>query len=278
MKKLRLILLIIFAFNVLSGQCQKNIEIPKNKKDTLFYNWIHESIREYQFDDLRISEDTFRLRIWLGNQIVELVQADSIYAIITNSIYSLNKESEIIESILVNSKTSRELYDSLYFYGIKNFPTGKSVGIDGQEYLFEISTLENYKLISYWSPGLIDSPNSVKIRRILDMIYSKLNLNQLQEQFFQELAPGNYQANIITFSIDYFLSKEANKSALYDSVENMMRSDLNINNQTNHLDYPLILVNEEQRFLYELNEIELSKVKSIKIIKSLRAILIETNK
>ncbi len=217
---------------------------------------------------MRISEDTFRLRIWLGNQIVELVDADSVYAVITNSVYSISQESKIIESILINSKTAQELYDSIVFFGLKNFPTGKRAGIDGQEYLFEISTPENYNMISYWSPWSIDSPNSIKIARILDMVYNVLNLNQYKKQFIQKLEPGNYQANRLFLSVDYFLNENINKSPLYDSVEIRMRSELDINNQTNHLLYPVILVNGEQKFLHELNKIKMSKVKSIKVIKS----------
>ncbi len=267
MNKTSILLLIFFSLIFTIGKSQKTIEIPSNKNDSSFFDWIQSNQNEHSFVDLTQSQDSLRIRIWMGHQIVEIIKNDNITAYLTTSVHSTKKGNpQTTKSILINRQTSRRLYNLLLSKNITEIPDKNTVGIDGQQYLFEISTPEKYRLYSYWSPWFLYGENDKKVSEILDIINETLNLPSQKEKFLGELEAGHYIWGMRTISVDCFLSDQKKKTDLYKTVEERIRSELNINDQTTHTKFPLILIDEEQRLMKDLNDYKLSQVRSISVL------------
>ncbi len=259
--------LIIFFFTLmpLIGNCKKTIEIPKNKIDSLHFNNIQASLNKYSLENLSLSEDSLKIRIWMGDNIAEITKSEAYSAKLILSVKSNKSDILIIKSETIDSAIAKQLYDSLEQLDILNLKGNKKQGIDGQYYIFEISTPNKYRIYSYWSPSPNSSLNDNKMAaNILEETNTLLNTKCRQQNFDNKLDPGIYRRGMSTFRKDKLLEANINRSSLYNEIEKILRAKFNIDEQTNYHQYPLLLLNNEDCFLKEINNIEYNQ--SINII------------
>ena len=160
------------------------------------------------------------------------------------------------------------------FYDILEIEDDQSIGIDGNTYMFEIATLKNYRLYTYWSPIHTRSSDSKKVIRIVKTTHKILNLQRNMDDFIESLEPGTYQWGMSTIDLDYFLPDHSRKSSLYKFVEDTIRSEFGIDELSSHMKFPLILINNEKGFMKDLNNYEHKQLKDINLLKGPKALAI----
>jgi hypothetical protein len=269
---MKIIFIIIFNLLALNGFCQKYIEIPNNAFDSTYFNNIKGNVVEFNLDDLTTSSDSLRVRIWMGNNIVELIYSENISTVLTTWMYPTSPNSKpIIHYITFDIETSQILSDSLMFYNILEIEDDQSIGIDGNTYLFEVATPENYRLYSFWSPTATRSSDSKNVIGILNVTHRILNLSENMGNFIESLEAGTYQWGMSTIELDYLLPKQSKKSSLYNFVEEKLRTDLGIDELTSHLKFPLIMINNEKRLMKDLKNYEYKQLKEFNLIEDTTA-------
>lgn len=257
----------ICSLIALNGFCQKYIEIPDNGIDSVRFNNIKEGLSKFSFDDLTTSSDSLRIRIWMRHNIVELKYGDNISAQLTSWIYPYNSNGKpIIHSRTFDFKTSKILLDSLIFYNALDLEDEQFIGIDGTNYMFEISTPNKYRLYSYWSPTLTRSQNSKNAVILLNLIRDILYLNVIEYAFIESLEPGIYKWGMSTIEVDNFISEQDNRSSLYEFIEDKMRKELAIDEHTCRTEFPLIMIDDKRCFLNDINKYEYSQIDDITFI------------
>lgn len=260
MKNLIAFLLLLLP---IMGNCQKTIETPEN---TSIFNNLQLSLGKYNLDDLSSSKDSLRIRVWMGNNIVELKVNDITSTNLILSIPSNKEPKSIVKSYSFDSSTAQILCDSLIHKGIMNLAGDSYRGIDGQFYLFEVSTPEKYRLSSYWSSDKNRSQDNREIIKMLTDIHNILDIKTHQKEFYNSLESGTYRIGMSTIRKDQFLDKDIPKSSLYTFVEKRMREELGIDNKTCCLKYPLFIMDNQICFFKDINNKEYSQTKKITLL------------
>lgn len=265
---MRSFLILFFCLIPLIGNCKKVIEIPQNRTDSLQFNYIQKSLEIYDLDDLTLSEDSLRMRIWMGDNIAELKVTETFSANLILSIRSDKQSTPILKAHSFDSAIAERLCDSLIHEGILNLKEDRNHGIDGYYYLFEISTPDKYRLYSYWSPWTNRSESNSNIVPILSHISTLLDIRGYQQDFYDGLESGIYHKGMSGFRKDQFLADSIKKSSLYEYIEERMRTELQMSEQTDYLKYPLLVVDNQIVFLSDINNLEYTQVKKITILAS----------
>ncbi|WP_320019930.1 hypothetical protein [Labilibaculum manganireducens] len=251
----------LFLLCYLSTYSQKNIEISDNKRDQFFFEKMPEYITKFGLEDLRNTRDSLRIRIWSRNSTIEVKQQNGVKAYLTQWV---RWQDPIINKVEFESKISRQLLDSLLAYDITTIPEDDKWGIDGSYVNIEISTPENYRTYTYWSPRLNESDNRFKVAKIAILKNQILNTQQYHQEFVETLPPGGY--GLSSGHIDRFLPEGSTESSLYQEVKKRMQLKLGINEHTSHTKFPLFIVDMMPCYMEGLNKYELSEVKEIKIL------------
>ena len=266
---MRILLYVICSLLVSKGYSQKYIEIPESAIDSLRFNNVKEGLSKFNFDDLTTTNDSLRIRIWMRHHIVDLKYDDDISVQLTGWIYPyLSKGKPFIHTRTFDFATCKTLYDSLIFYNVADLEDEQFIGIDGTNYMFEISTRNEYRFYSYWSPTLTRSPNSRNAVKLLNSIHNILNLNKSEYAFTSILEPGIYQWGLSTFDIDHFVPEQVKKSTLYEFVERKIKEEFGLNRQTRHTEFPTIVLDNKRVFLKDLNNYEYSQIDEVKLYKN----------
>lgn len=103
---------------------------------------------------------------------------------------------------------------------------------------------------------------------MLNIIDEKLNTNKLINEFLNSLNPGEYRWGMIRIRIDKFLGDEVSKTDFYIEIEERIKQELNITENSNHWEYPLVIINDKIARISDLNRYSLKEIKSIDILKS----------
>lgn len=258
--------MLLLVLMPLIGNCKKTIEIPHSRTDSLHFKYIQKSLDKYNLEDLSLSEDSLRIRIWMGANIVDIKASPNPSANLILSIQSNEVSKSIVKSYSVAPSKVQILCDSLIHKGIVDLAGDQFYGIDGRYYLFEVATRDQYRLYSYWSPDAKRSESNQQIVKILSDINTLLDIKNYQQMFYNSLESGTYRIGMSTVRKDQLLSDTTPKSSLYSYIEKKMREELGIDENTNYFKYPLLLVDNQICFLKEINNKEYNQVKSITVL------------
>ncbi len=140
-------------------------------------------------------------RIWIGYQIIELVQeADSAFiGHIITSVLPLPTKQRIpqFQKLDIPAKTVKILINQLQKEAIETLPDckkidGYSLGFDGYSIIVEVCINNSFRLYSYWCPD--DQNHEIKevknINAILGTLKTVLKLDSLLMNYFNSLPPG----------------------------------------------------------------------------------------
>ncbi|MFT3739831.1 MAG: hypothetical protein QM786_13830 [Breznakibacter sp.] len=262
MKQYLAILFILFFLNPSFGQ--KKLEIPESQVIHSFIEKLPENLKEFKLADLRVSTDSLNIRIWQSHEIFSINHNNAIssdYTIFTNG------DKLIFASFNFTERISNNILDSLLASGIMNLKNENYRGIDGNFVLIEISTKSKYKIVSFWSPNPERSNDCKTVIHILDMLDKTISSTELQNGFLNLLEPGGYRWGMTSIRIDRFLNKGIAKTDFYSQIEEKIKTELNITEETNHWDYPLILVNNKPAKIADLNNYTDRDISKLEIIK-----------
>ena len=157
-------------------------------------------------------------RIWTDIQVVELIKInDSTYCgLIVNFAYKSNqdeiKEKRVFQKMKISDKTVQLLIEKLNSENIEKLRDcdeieGYAYGEDGNTYIFEIGTLKQRRVYSYWEPEneLYQNPNIKEVqnvRNILVAIKKEINLSDSYKKFYNQLPKGTYISGMIIYTIE----------------------------------------------------------------------------
>lgn len=265
MKQYLIIILTFFFLNASFGQ--KKIALPENNTVYSFIEKLPENLVKYNLKDLQVSTDSLNIRIWQTHKIFTLSNSDSISS--NYKIHTTNTNNKsIISTSYFSENISQNILDSLLDYRIMEIQDEKYRGIDGSFVYFEISTKDEYKVVSFWSPKANRGEDCIAVVEILNPLNTSINSKGLESAFINSLEPGGYRWGMTSFRIDRFLSKDSIKTDFYIKSEARIKKELNITEKTNNRDYPLIRINNKPAKIADLNKYSEEDIKSFEIITS----------
>jgi len=211
---------IVLTFFVCSiyGQTQKIISIPtftnyKNQVDTtLWFKWKSELIRQVNLKDLKTVKDTFHLRFWTDIQAIDIWTTDHNFysATITNyaqrydqklfrkGVYKVDKVFS--NQIALDTSKARQLFSLVDTLRIAFIPTDDKIkgwqqGLDGEEFIIEVSTPTQYDFKTYWSPRVFSDTliQAKQIQTLVDRLYKDFKIGSYYDKL--KLPQGNYKRN-----------------------------------------------------------------------------------
>ncbi|MCX2745483.1 TonB-dependent receptor plug domain-containing protein [Mangrovivirga sp. M17] len=245
--------------------CQKQFNIPDNPKVHNFIEQLPRLLKTHGLEDLRPSEDSLNIRIWQWNSVLTLNVEEETTA--EYEVFTTGSEPEMKDTIF-NSATSRRLLNSVLQNEVMTVRDDPYKAIDGSMVYLEISTPESYKIVSMWSPASKINQNREKVVKILRDINNEIDTEKIIKDFKVSLEPGTYSWGMTSFSIDKFMSDNQEKTDFYKKAQTKIRKELNINDQTDPADFPLIVINGIPRpSVTDLNQYTESEIESIKILK-----------
>lgn len=261
-KVITIILLMIVFFSPLMGQ--KQIEIPDNKIVENFIERLPDKLIKYQLNDLRESTDSLNIRIWKTHTIFTVNCDTSVSS--TYKVHTTN-ENSVISKTSFSNNISQSLLDTMLQYGLMELEDDQYRGIDGSYVFIEISTRNEYKVISYWSPMADRSADNKIVLQIIDKINKTIDAKGLINDFLNSLPPGGYRWGMSSIQIDRFLDESIRKTDFYSRAVKRIKSDLNITKRTNHWEYPLITINDRPAKIASLNQYTERDIEKFEILK-----------
>jgi len=264
MKQTLIIILLILVFNPIFGQ--KHFDIPETKVVDSFIETLSKNLKDFDLQDLRVSEDSLSIRIWQTHEVFTINQNNA-STISDYKFYTTNKEL-VFKSFQLSESISRNIMDSLLVAGIWNLKDENYRGIDGSFVFIEISTASKYKVVSYWSPNSKRSNDCKTVVQILEMIDNTIDSKKLRNEFLNSLSPGSYRWGMTSIRIDKFLDRDVDKTDFYKKAEDKIKQELSISEKTSHWDYPLILVNNTPAKISDLNQYNDKEIAKFEILKS----------
>jgi hypothetical protein len=263
MRQLLTLLLLVCAFVTTNGQ--KHIDIPQSEVVANFVCRLPENLNKFKLEDLQNSTDSLAIRIWRTNEILTIKANDSTdyecKFFIYNDRFGLQEKT-------YSGKLPKTYLDSLKSFNFVELKNDNFRGIDGSFIFFEISTLKNYKICSFWSPESKRNDNCGIAIQTLDLMDELLNTEILRNEFIENLEPETYSWGIktLSFRIDRFLANDT-KTDFYISTEHKIRTELNISDDTKHTEYPLIIINDKVAQISDLNKYIQKDIFSFEILK-----------
>jgi len=244
MRKLTLLFLTFFSIN---SYCQKHIGNPENKISQRFYEDLDSLKVKYDLKDLK-EYDNQVIRIWSPNEIISLEENPQYI------FYTHNGEKAFIEK---RSFAKNFNLDSLYqlIKTARNTNNDKT-HIDAFPITIELNNSDSYNLISFYKND--------QLEEIIRTIRKENSIGELRKEIIRNLPAGNYKYGMKGLKIDQ-LPKEG-KSDFYLKLEPEIREKLNITENTNPTEMPLIVIDNKPHFFEDLNNLTLSNVKDYEII------------
>lgn len=261
MKHFALILSFFLAF--ILADAQKINVLADNDIVVSFLKSLPGYLRQFNLDDLRSSKDSLAIRIWTRNDIVTIKAGDSILCDLK---IHISKKSTIVSNVNFSSQTSKSLLDSLLKHNVMGLHDERQVKIDGDIVVFEISTPDKYRVLSFMSPDADRNKNCKSAVEILNTLNKTLNLKQLRKEFLESLESGDYLWGMSLIRVDRFLDNNIPKTDLYSLVKDRMKNELNISDSTSHLDFPIFSINDHLVKIAEINNYSLKDVKRIEVL------------
>lgn len=200
------------------GQTGKVICIPtfklyENKLDTtLWFKWKYELTKQINLQALQTSTDTFHFRFWTDIQAIDIWTVDNktYFGTVTN--YAQRYDSKLlrkgvyqIDRVFTNqinfdTSKARKLFTLIDTLSIVSIPSDDKIsgwqqGVDGEEFLIEVSTPTHYNFKTYWTPRIFaDSLSEARrIQTFVDFLYKDFKLYGYYQKL--KLPEGSYRRN-----------------------------------------------------------------------------------
>jgi hypothetical protein len=182
------------------GQTEKIMNIPtyknyKNEVDTtLWFKWKHDLAKQINLKDLQTSTDTFHFRFWTDIQAIELWTFDhsSYFSVVTN--YAQRYDDKLLRKgvykvgkvysnqVFLDSSRAKLLFNIIDKLSIVAIPTDDKIkgwqqGFDGEEFLIETSTPNQYDFKTYWTPRIF--ADTLKEAKQIQTFVVKIKTNNL---------------------------------------------------------------------------------------------------
>jgi hypothetical protein len=162
--------------------------------------------------NLQTSGDTFHFRFWTEEQALDIWTTNhkSYAGQVTN--YAQRYSSKLLRQgqyqvdtvfsnrIALDSSQARQIFQALQILAIAAIPSDDAIpgwnqGLDGTEYLIELTQKGQYSFKTYWTPYLFAAslPEAKKIQTLVDTLYQEYNL----ASYYQSLptTSGSYKRN-----------------------------------------------------------------------------------
>jgi len=209
---------ITFFSTTVFGQTEKIINIPTHKNyksevDTsLWFKSKVDLARQINLKDLQTSSDTFHFRFWTDIQAVDLwtIDYNLYYGAVTN--YAQRYDDKLLRKgvykigkiysnqVTLDSSKARQLFNIIDKLSIVNIPSDDKVngwkqGFDGEEFLIEVSSPNQYNFKTYWTPRIFaDTLKEAKqIQTFVGYLYTDFNIYNYYQKL--KLPQGSYQRN-----------------------------------------------------------------------------------
>lgn len=249
MRKLSIIIFLFLSFYTrLNAQ---DIILGHQRGNTLSYKHLDDNLIKYHLKDIRTINKEY-LRIYHSGDIFEITNDSIIY---TPTIQ--DRDFKIIV------KNKFKLPNKMSFLPIKEFIKFKdipqqSVMIDGYSYNIEIRTnMEYYNYSSLTNGSMLPY-----IDTMLYKIKELINTDSLKRIYLADLPSDYYRIyrhGISVQPLNKLLPSNLKKSKKYRQLEEILRKEFGINENTHPLDYPWIVYVSKNNFenkwkqVYELN-------------------------
>jgi len=209
---------ITFFFSSAFGQTKKIITIPtytnyKNEVDTnLWFKWKYELAKQINLKDLQTSRDTFHFRFWTDIQAIDVWTTDHnlYFGVLTN--YAQRYDNKLLRKgiykigqvyfnqVTLDSSKARQLFNIIDRLSIVNIPSDGKVngwrqGFDGEEFLIETSSPNQYDFKTYWTPRIFADTliEAKQIQTLVDFLYKDFKIYDYYKKL--KLPEGSYQRN-----------------------------------------------------------------------------------
>ena len=210
-------IILLFLSSYCFGQ-SKTIDIPVSvrsnlKGDTsLWFKDYFKLTHDLKLENLQLSTDSFHFRFWTDTQAIDIWTSNN--KKFSGSVTSfaqryneklLKKEQYEVDKVFSNTSdldsiTSRYIYQSFESLQIQQIPTdgkikGWSEGLDGFEYLIEVSTKTTYSFKTYWSPIIFVTTlvEAKKIQAFHDYLFRDMKLGDYYNKL--QLPIGSFKRN-----------------------------------------------------------------------------------
>jgi hypothetical protein len=257
---LLILCLVIWCFSNLFAQ---KIDIPQNRIIKGFIEDLPKKLKQRKLTDLRKKQDFSAIRIWQQHETVTLSYNPQEKSTYQKHTYN-NKHKFCLSTFDIDSTKSKLLLDSIFALNPSELITDENIGIDGYHVYIEISTKETYKVLYYWSPRSVRNENHQKVVAILKSINNNLAVENYTRQFIASLEVGEYHWGMLGMSIDKFVEPHIKTTDLYQFVEQKLKSEFSIKDNTN---FPLILIDQVPQKMAVLNKYTKAQIAHIKIFK-----------
>lgn len=256
------ILFILFFLPPSFGQ--KKMEIPESDIVRFFIEKLPEKLNLFKLKDLRTSTDSLDIRIWQTHEIFTISCSN-----LLSSDYKVHTTNDklIFTTSNFTEKISRNILEFLLTTRILELHDDNYRGIDGSFVFIEISTKRLYKVVSFWSPKAERNYDCKAVVEILDKLNCTIDSIDLRNKFLNSLSPGGYKWGTTSIQIDKFLDAGTSKTDFYSVVEARIKTELNITNETNHWEYPIVVINDRPAKIADLNKYSGKDVKKLEILK-----------
>lgn len=204
MKGLFIIAAILFIATSTEAQEIKKIEIPLYGNDTsLWYKNFSRLIPLMKMPNLQTNNASFYFRVWnLSPYSVTSIWSDehALHGTITRFAVRYNKAMyqkgiQVIEKVYYKTKKLdtamvNRIYQAFVSQQVEHIPTDNKIqgwgdGLDGEEFMIEISTRNHYAFRTYWSPrSFADSiPEAKRIHLFTQYLFNTLDINAYIKNF-----------------------------------------------------------------------------------------------
>ena len=200
------------------GQTLKVVTIPtyknyKNEVDTtLWFKWKYDLAQQINLKNLQTSTDTFHFRFWTDIQAIDLwtIDHNSYFGVVTN--YAQRYDDKLLRKgvykvgkvysnqVFLDSSRAKLLFNTIDKLSIVAIPTDDKIkgwqqGFDGEEFLIETSTPNQYDFKTYWTPRIFaDTLKEAKqIQTFVDFLYNDFKIYDYYKKL--KLPEGSYQRN-----------------------------------------------------------------------------------
>lgn len=211
--------IVVFSFiTSVWGQTNKKVSIPifknyKNEPDTsVWFKWKYALIKQINLKDLQTTSDSFHFRFWSDAQAVDIWTLDhSVYfGTITNYAQRYNShlipkgvykiDRTVSNQISIDTAKAREIFRTIETLSIISIPSDNKIsgwgnGFDGEEFLIETSTPNEYNFKEYWTPRLFADllKEARQIQAFVNFLFNDFKLYRYYEKL--KLPEGCYRRN-----------------------------------------------------------------------------------
>lgn len=257
---LSILCLVTFCFSNLFAQ---KVDIPQNRTIEYFIKELPKKLKQRKLTDLRKKQEFSTIRIWQQHETVTLSYNPKEKNTYQKHTYSY-KGKFYLSTFDIDSVQSKLLLDSIFALNPLELVTDEGIGIDGYRIYIEISTKETYKVLYYWTPRYERNEHHQKVVTILQYINNNLTVADYYRQFIASLAAGEYHWGMLGMSIDKFVEPHVKTTDLYQFVEQKLKNEFSIKNNTN---FPLVVINGNLQKMADLNKYTKAQLTNIEILK-----------